>query len=93
MPMKLGHSFRVLAVHQRDHWRRGFRVGQGFYDGEALRIGAEVHDGQIDIVQSEAEDIECVLRAIGLYLAACALAGKVVSAVSYQDNIPFHTIS
>ena len=72
--MKLGHSFRVLSVHQRDNWRRRFRVGQGFYDGEALHIRAEVHDGQIDIVQSEAENIECVLGGIGFCLPGHALA-------------------
>jgi len=45
MSLKLGRSFRVLSIYQRDHWRRRFRVGQSFYDGEALQIHADVHDG------------------------------------------------
>ena len=72
--MKLGHGFfRVLSVHQRNNWRGGFRVAQGFYDGEALRIRTEVHDSQIDIVQSEAENIECVFRRISFWLPVSAL--------------------
>ena len=54
---------------------------------------AEIHDGQINIVQCEAENIECVLRTIYLYLAACALLGEITPVVSYEDNIPFHTIN
>ena len=68
-------------------------MGQSFYDGEALRIGAEVHDGQIDIVQSEAENVECLRSAIGVLVTLCASVGRLISAVSYQDNIPFHTLS
>jgi len=88
MSMKFGHGFCVRFVHQRDNWRSGFRVGQGFYDGEALRIAAEVHDGQIDIVQSEAEDIKRVFLGICFCFPGCTPA-----AVTYQYNIPFHKLS
>ena len=91
--MKLGHSFRVLAVHQRDDWRRGFRVGQGLDDSEALHVRPEVDDSQVNMLQSEAEDVERVLRATGLYLTTCAMAGKIIAVVTDQDNIPFHTLS
>ena len=90
MSVKLAHSFRVVTIYHRDDRRRRFGVGQGFDDGQALQIRTEVHDGQIDIFQCEAEDVERVLSAIGLYLIVCTVADKILSAVTDQDNIPFH---
>jgi hypothetical protein len=72
--VKLAHSFRIVTIYQRDDRRRGFHVSQGFYDGEALRIRTEVHDREIDIVQSEAENIECILVRIGFSLPGRTLA-------------------
>ena len=93
MPLKQGHRLCVLALHQRDNWRRGFRVGQSFDDSEALHVRPEVNDSQINMLQSEAEDVERVLRATGLYFTTCAMVGKIIAVVTYQDNIPFHTLS
>lgn len=91
--MQLGHGFGVLSVYERDHWRRGFCVGQGFDDSEALNVRPEVNDSQINMLQSEAEDIERVLCAIGCCLTTCAMVGKSIAVVTDQDNIPFHTLS
>ena len=88
--VKLAHSFRVVTVDQRDDRRRRSGVSQGFDDGEALQIRAEVHDGHIDLFQCEAEDVEGVLGATGLHLTTCAIIGKIIAVVTDQDNIPFH---
>ena len=60
--VKLGHSFRVVTIDQGDDRRRRSAVSQSFHDAEAVRTRAEVHDREINIIQFEAEDVECVLR-------------------------------
>ena len=89
--VKLAHSFCVVTIDQRDDRRRRSGVGQSFDDGEALQIRAEVHDGHINLFQRETDDVERVLRASGLCLTTCAMAGKIIAPVTDQNHIPFHT--
>ena len=48
-------------------------MGEGFDDGKALRVRAEIDDSQINILQSEAENIEGVFRGVSFRRSVSAL--------------------
>ena len=67
-------------------------MGQSFDYGEALQICAKVHDRQVNIIESQADDIEGVFATAALGLGFLDQVGKIVPVVTYQNNVSPHEV-
>jgi hypothetical protein len=92
--------FCFVNFNGGDDWRRCLRVVQRFQNCETVKTRSDIHDRQIDIVQSGAEDLEGLSTAIRGSQATSRFPGgfpycadQIIRAAGHKENIPFHTIT
>ena len=61
----------VVSIDKGDDRGSRLPVAQCFQNGKALQIGADIDNGEINIVHCEVEDLEAVFSRPGVGFALC----------------------
>jgi len=83
---------------QRDHRWCTFRVIQRLKDRHTVKARVDIDNREIDIIQAETEDFECLSGGTRLsHAASCFFCRfrdgcvQVLTAIGHEQNIPSHT--